>query len=201
MTPQQLEELTGSKGKLILATLELMMSRGYEGTSIQEILDCAQVTKSNFYYHFKSKEELCLAALETMENRFYSDIAKPTLLNPELPPKQRLEAFFQVLTARMENNQCCQGCPFSNLAAETSDFYPPFRERLAQFYGRKAQWIAQCLQEGLEQGQFRKDIDPAAVATFIISTMSGTLLLAKAFKNMDVVKQNTMALLTLVSTE
>src|SRR5690349_14929601 len=106
MTPHLLCELTGSKGKLIAATIELMASRGYESTSVQEILEAAQVTKSNFYYHFKSKEELCLAALEVMQDFFFKKVMGATLLNPELSPKKRFEALLEKMIHKMESEQC-----------------------------------------------------------------------------------------------
>ncbi len=57
----------GSRQKLLDATVELMSSRGFEAMGINSILEAAGVSKSNFYYHFKSKEDLCLAARDAMQ--------------------------------------------------------------------------------------------------------------------------------------
>ena len=194
-----LEQLTGSKGKLISATIGLMSAKGFESTSVQDIIEAAQVTKSNFYYHFKTKEELCLAALAVMEEYFITYILQPTLLNLELSPKNRLKAFFNEFRAKMESNSCTQGCPFSTLASETSDFYPEFRERIAQFYQRKAKHIEQCFAEGVQKGEFRTDIPPAQASTLLLSAMTGTMLLAKSYKDVDVISQNIDTVFQLIS--
>ena len=194
-----LEQLTGSKGKLISATIGLMSAKGFESTSVQDIIEAAQVTKSNFYYHFKTKEELCLAALAVMEECFVTYILKPTLLNLELSPKNRLKAFFNESRAKMESNSCNQGCPFSTLASETSDFYPEFRERIAQFYQRQAKLIEQCFTEGIHKGEFRTDIPPSQASTLILSAMTGTMLLAKSYKDVDVISQNIDTVFQLIS--
>lgn len=197
MTPHLLCELTGSKGKLIAATIELMASRGYESTSVQEILEAAEVTKSNFYYHFKSKEELCLAALEVMQDFFFKKVMETTLLNAELSPKKRFQALLEMMIHKMESDQCGQGCPFTNLSAETADFHPEFRESLARFHERKAKCLEDCFREGIELGEFRDDIPPAQAALMMMSTVNGSMTLAKTYKSTNVITQNMEALFKL----
>jgi TetR/AcrR family transcriptional regulator, transcriptional repressor for nem operon len=198
MTPP-IDELTGSKGKLIMATVDLIASRGFESTSVQEILDAAQVTKSNFYYHFKSKEDLCLATVEVMEEYYFANMLTPTLLNKGLSPKERLKALFKVMQNKMEHQECKQGCPFSNLASETSDFHPEFRQRISGFYQKQAKIIEECIEEGIAQGEFRADISPPEMSNMILSTMNGTMLLAKAYRNANVLQQNADLLFQLIS--
>jgi TetR/AcrR family transcriptional repressor of nem operon len=199
--PSQTDELTGSKAKLVSVTIDLMGSKGFESTSVQDILDAAQVTKSNFYYHFKSKEDLCLTALEMMENYFFTYMLEPTLLNEELSPKERFRAFFNVQLSKMETSSCKKGCPFSNLASETSDFHPEFQQRLAQFYQRQVRLIEKCFEEGVEKGEFRSNIAPSKVASMLLSTMMGATLLAKAYKDLDVLRQNIELLFQLIAKE
>jgi len=175
-----------------------MASRGFECTSVQDILDTAGVTKSNFYYHFKSKEDLCLFTLQVMEDRFFAKVMASTLLNKTLSPGNRLKALFNRLLSHMENNSCQQGCAFSNLASETSDFHPEFRQRLACFYQRETKAIEQCLEEGMALGEFRPDLEPAKTAALILSIINGSMLLAKAYKNTKVMQQNVDLTLELV---
>lgn len=198
MTPP-IDELTGSKGKLIMATVDLIASRGFESTSVQEILDAAQVTKSNFYYHFKSKEDLCLATLEVMEEYYFTNMLTPTLLNKSLSPTERLQALFKTMQNKMANQECKQGCPFSNLASETSDFHPEFRQRISGFYQKQANIIEECIEEGIAKGEFRPDISPPEMSNMILSMMNGTMLLAKAYRNADVLQQNANLLFQLIS--
>lgn len=85
--PQTTKSSEGSREKLVEATIDLMASHGFEPMGISLILEKAGVTKSNFYYHFKSKEELCLAALEQMENSFFDDFSPAYIHRSNQNPK------------------------------------------------------------------------------------------------------------------
>jgi TetR/AcrR family transcriptional repressor of nem operon len=50
----------GNREKLLEAATAILGRNGYQATSVDEILEAARVAPSNFYYHFKSKEELAI---------------------------------------------------------------------------------------------------------------------------------------------
>ena len=193
-----LENCCGSKEKLIKATYGLIASKGFESTGISEILEKAGVTKSNFYYHFKSKEELCLTVLDHMENYFFENMVNPSLLNVTLAPKERLRKYLDSTVARMATNCCNCGCPFVNLGNETSDFYPAFRNKISQVNTRHLQAIQRCIHDGVQSGDFRQNLDPAAMAKFILAEVNGSVVLAKIFKTTDVLNENNESLLAIL---
>lgn len=194
------EATAGSKHKLIEVTIDLMSSRGFGAMGIQSILEAADVTKSNFYYHFKSKEDLCLAALDTMINYFFSQYLDPVLLDKSLSPKRRLEKLFSQMYNKAKSGQCQRGCPFVNLAAETSDFLPAFREKIDWFFTQYRKKLAECYREGVEKGEFRSDIDPNLAALNLLISINGTSVVAKAQKKPQIIKQNAETILALIST-
>lgn len=193
-----IEKNSKSKLKLIEATISLLSSKGFTNSGINEILETAKVTKSNFYYHFKSKEELCLAALDELTKCFVEQILNQTFLNPALSPKARLENFFYLNIKMLEENCCRQGCPFVNLASETSDFYPSFREKIDHFFSLYKNAIKTCYEEGVQQAEFRKDLDSEQIAQFILSSINGSMVLVKALKTTQVIEQNAAMLLQLI---
>ena len=82
-----------SRQRILDKAAELIHVRGYNHTSIQDILQAASVTKSNFYYHFESKEQLAFEVLGARMRQFYAVAIGPSLENRELNPLQRIEAF------------------------------------------------------------------------------------------------------------
>ncbi len=196
---ESLETCCGSKEKLIKATFDLIGSKGFESTGISEILETAGVTKSNFYYHFKSKEELCLTVLDHMENYFFENVINKSLLNVILSPKERLKSYFDFSVERMTCTCCKQGCPFINLGNETSDFYPAFREKIARVNTRHLQAIETCIQDGVKTGNFRDDLEPQTIAKFILAEVNGSVMLSKVFKSTNVLTENIESLTTLIS--
>lgn len=197
--PTTTDTTSGSRQKLIEATIELMSSRGFEAMGINSILEAAGVSKSNFYYHFKSKEDLCIAALEEMTDMFFSRMLDPILLNKTLPPRKRLEKFLKGMAEVIEAECCNKGCPFVNLATETSDFLPAFRERISQYFERYQQRLAECIQEGVQAGEFRSDVPPKLAAQVLLASMNGTIVLAKVHKRPQVLKENIKSFLMLLA--
>jgi TetR/AcrR family transcriptional repressor of nem operon len=68
-----------SKQKIVDKAAELIHTRGFNHTSIQDILDAASVTKSNFYYHFESKEQLAFEVLGERMRQFYAVAIGPSI--------------------------------------------------------------------------------------------------------------------------
>lgn len=194
-----LDSNLGSKSKLIDAAIELLSTKGFHSSGINEILELAKVTKSNFYYHFKSKEELCLEAFDVLAQGFIQKVLRLTILNSELTPLARFEHFFQQMIQILEVNFCQKGCPFVNLATETSDFYPAFRKKTDHFFHQYQQALESCYREGVECGEFREDLSPKQIAFFILSSINGSLVLVKTLKNTEVLKQNVEVLFTLIA--
>ena len=189
----------GSKDKLIAATIELISCKGFENTGINEILDKAQVTKSNFYYHFKSKEELCLSALDGIADYFFDNVIDSTLLNKSLDPRTRLAKFIRTIIDEMDKKRCKNGCPFINVGNETCDFYPSFRKKMVYIYDRYTQAIGDCYFAGVEQGDFREDFDAETIADFILSEINGTIILSKVRKSTKIFERNLNTLLLMLS--
>lgn len=176
-----------------------MSARGFEPMGIQSILEMAGVSKSNFYYHFKSKEELCLAALDAMSEHFFNEFVDPVLGNKSMKPRKRLEKYLKTMSEMLESACCERGCPFVNLAAETSDYVPAIREKISQFFDRYQQRLAQCYKEGVEAGEFRDDMSPSMAAQIILACMNGTMVLTKVHKKPTVMKENIRALMSMLA--
>ena len=63
-----------AKEKLVKGALQLMLSKGYAGTTVDEICEAAGVSKGSFYYSFKTKEDIGVAALESFHLEAYTRI-------------------------------------------------------------------------------------------------------------------------------
>jgi TetR/AcrR family transcriptional repressor of nem operon len=178
----------GNREKVLEAAAGVFGKAGYQSTSIDQILEIAGVAPSNFYYHFKSKEELALEVLEGFFERFRQMIA-PILINRSLSPVEKLERFHAYFVQRTTQNGCCGGCPLGNLAQELSDVHPEFRKRLARFFEEAVDGIAQVVRDGVDAGVFRRETDPQAAAYLLFGSIEGLLLLTKSLKRVDPLDQ------------
>ena len=125
-----------NKFKILDATVKLMGEQGFSRVSVDDILKESQVQKSNFYYHFKSKEDIAIAALSEMLAKVDDEIWQGILQDKALSPKDRLEKLVAHLIETFERNQGKMGDPFGNLVAEMGDHNQRFQEKLNDYFIR-----------------------------------------------------------------
>ncbi len=190
--------MSTSKEKVIDSAQKLFHLNGFQNTSIDDILKSTGVTKSNLYYHFKSKEELGLLILEKRireyENKFFSD----TLENNSISPEKRLKKYYKRVIAYHENLNCKNGCPFGNLALEMSNTNEKFRSRLSEFFNHWQKTIEKCLKEGIELKEFRSDISPKIISQLILSHLEGAILMTKTHRSIIPLSSGSKTIMKLI---
>jgi len=179
-----------SREKILARAADLIHSRGLNHTSIQDILEAASVTKSNFYYHFESKEQLGFEVLALRMRQFYLLAIEPSLVKSDLEPRQRVHAFLDRLMAHGMSPAGELGCPFGNLAQETSALHEPMRVALSAMFRACTEAMEKCFEQGKETGAFRADMPSGEVAEFVLAQIQGSFLLRKAHKDPLVLKRN-----------
>jgi TetR/AcrR family transcriptional repressor of nem operon len=177
----------GSREKILQCAKELFYQVGYQSTSVDDILRQCGVAKSNFYYHFKTKEQLAFEVLELRIAELEAVLLR-SLRNREMPPAERLRAFFADIQQAQEEIAKRGGCPFGNFAAalpntEGDARHERFRLRLSQLFRRLEDAMTDCLAEGVAQGQFRSDIAPSQMAAFLVAALQGLLILTKTHRD------------------
>src|SRR5438132_4864374 len=122
----------GSKEKVLDVARDLFYRNGYQATSVDDIIAEARVSKSNFYYHFKSKEALGLAVIEQRREDFENHITSVLLEGPPSP----IERISRFLNRIAESHDIqTTGCPFGNLIAEMSEHSEILRCQLSDIFG------------------------------------------------------------------
>lgn len=116
---------SSKREQLIQAALELFAKRGYHATGIDAISEKASVTKKTLYHHFRSKEELILAALRNYDERFRNDFMRSVEAKTD-SPVGRLLAIFDVLEEWLKDKSF-SGCLFVGAMGEYPDEHTPIR--------------------------------------------------------------------------
>jgi TetR/AcrR family transcriptional regulator, transcriptional repressor for nem operon len=176
-----------SREKILDTAKDLFYFVGYQTTSVDDILRESGVVKSNFYYHFPNKEALALAVLE-MRIAEYEGMVVESLRNAALTPSERLDRFFEHICRAQEQMQRMGGCPFGNLVAalpaeERDASQERFRQRLSTLFLEMEAAVRECLSEGVARGEFRSDISAIEMAAFLVASVQGLLILAKAHRD------------------
>lgn len=140
-----------SREKLVDAAVDLILSRGYHATTVDEICEKAGVAKGSFYYAFDSKEDLGVAALEYFTAEHEEAFVSSGFMEAETP-EEALFVFLDFLVAE-GNNLWNRGCLLGNMALEISDDLPSIRSRLAELFEQVAVQIEQLLAPYLDSIQ------------------------------------------------
>jgi TetR/AcrR family transcriptional repressor of nem operon len=187
-----------NRDKIMEVASELFHKRGYQHTSVDEILAGSGTSKSNFYYHFRTKEQLALTILDERIRQFESEVISTTLGENSLSPKSRLLKLYDRVTTFHRSLKCSKGCPFGNLAIEMSDVNEKFRGRLSGFFRRWEKGIESCIVEGIEKGEFRSDLNPNSTAGFVLSQLEGAIMMVKTHKTIAPLVTGTETVLKLL---
>lgn len=179
-----------NKYKLLDVTAKLIGERGLGRVSVDDILKESQVQKSNFYYHFKTKDDLALAALDSIIERIDNDIWQGILQDKSLSPHERLEKLVATLVSQFEAAGGKVGDPIGHLLMESDETNPKIQEKLNDFFMRYAAYIENVIQEGMEEDEFRQSLIPREVAEAIICQIQGAYLLARAHQEPAVFRRN-----------
>ncbi len=179
-----------SKQRILDKAAELIHERGFNHTSIQDILLASSVTKSNFYYHFESKEQLAFEVLGERMRQFYAIAIGPSIENHQLDPLQRIDLFFDNMLAIGRSEVGQLGCPFGNLAQEISSLHEPLRQSLSMFFEACAEAMERCFDEGKEAGLFREGLPSRQLAEFVLAQIQGSFLLRKTHQEPQILEGN-----------
>lgn len=173
---------TATRDRLIDSARFLFWERGYAGTSMSELLAHAEVNSGSFYHFFDSKEALLRAVLEQ-----YIELLRPMVVNPAFAATHRpLERIFAILAGYRERilaTDSRYGCPLGRLALEVDPENAPAHKLIAQNFQGWIEAVRECLIEMKASLPRGTNID--ALATFILVTMEGGVMLSRSYRTVD----------------
>lgn len=170
-----------TRDKILRAANDLFYASGFNATGIDRIIAEAGITKGNFFYHFRNKEELATAVLDWHRDLAFAEIGLSRILAGPSPGKALLE-LLQGMTSRMicETDACrVRGCFFGNFALELSTGSEPVRHKVQAIFDGVRGLIRDLLEKAQAQGEVRPDLDADRTAGTILSLMEGAVLLDK----------------------
>ncbi len=168
-----------NREKILTEGLRVMHERGYAGASVRDIVQAAGVPQGSFTNHFASKEAFTLEVLELYYARGRETAAR-TLLNEALTPLARLDAWLDTSRNKLTAEGMRNGCLFGNFSAEASEHSELIRIRLVEMFAEVTRTVADCLRAAVRAGELQPGIDCDDVAGFIVSSLQGAILMAKA---------------------
>ncbi|MDR6197210.1 TetR/AcrR family transcriptional regulator [Siphonobacter sp. SORGH_AS_0500] len=167
-----------TRQNILYKAFEMIYQKGFQATSIDEIIATTQVTKGAFFYHFKNKEDMGLA----MIREFLAPGMQAAIITPLSDSKNPLDSIYDMMHYLLLKDpffNSAYGCPAVNLIDEMSPVNALFKEALLEISKECQRAIQVTLQRGIENGHLRKDVDAKHVSIFIIMSYSGVRNMGK----------------------
>jgi AcrR family transcriptional regulator len=159
-----------------------MHERGVAGTSTEDVRAAAAVSASQIYHYFADKRSLTRAVIEFQTEEILG-FQSPLLAN--LDDIGALRAWADAITNMQREKGFRGGCPLGSLAGELAEHDDAARTALASGYLRWHGVIRDGLIAMKDRGDLGDQADPEALATTLLTTLQGGLLMCKTLRAAD----------------
>jgi AcrR family transcriptional regulator len=164
-----------SRERIVERAAELFATRGVTATSLDEVLAAAGAGKGQFYHYFQGRDELVEAAVGL---RCTQVLAGLTQALEGVASLADLEQALAGFAAAFEQTGLA-GCPIGTLATEVAGRNEGARRQAAAGFEAWERLFADALERMLERGELRQDASPAVLATALLASLEGGMVLSQ----------------------
>ena len=191
-----------SRIRLLDAALQLIRTKGYAATTVDDVCEAAGVTKGSFFHHFKGKEDLAIAATQhwnELTGGLFAEAPYRSLPDPRDRVLGYIDYRAMLLTGALPDFTCLLG----TMVQETFETHPAIREACRHGIELHAATVAAELAEAKAKHAPLADWSPEGVALYTQAVLQGAFVLAKAtggpavaLQCVDQLKRHVTSLLT-----
>lgn len=169
-----------TRESIVLAADALFYRRGFEKTSFAEIADQVRISRGNFYYHFRTKDEILAAVIALRAANTQALLEAWTARGRT--PAERLALFARMLVDNRKDIQRF-GCPVGTLCAELGKREHPAQADAAMIFGLFRQWLRE------QFAALGRTQDADALAMHLLARSQGVAALAQAFHDEEFIRR------------
>jgi TetR/AcrR family transcriptional regulator, transcriptional repressor for nem operon len=165
-----------TRQEIIRKAAPIFNQHGYEGAALSDLMKATGLEKGGIYRHFESKQQLAAEAFDyawklALDTRFADTQEIPNAVD-------RLKQIVRNFRDRCEG-LVPGGCPLLNTAIDSDDGNRQLREKARRALNSWLQRLENIIEEGQQQGEIRWDVDSSELATLIVSTLEGSLMVSR----------------------
>jgi TetR/AcrR family transcriptional repressor of nem operon len=174
---KQLTKGERTRRNIIAKAAAIFNQRGYDGASMQDVVEAVGLEKGSIYGHFASKEALALEAFDFA----WADTEQKRMANLD-SVSNRVDKLAMHISNYVKTPSFAGGCPLLNTAVDADDGNLALRGRARKAYRGWEGALVQIISEGQSRGEVRPEIRPRSVANFLISTLEGATAISRIDK-------------------
>jgi TetR/AcrR family transcriptional regulator, transcriptional repressor for nem operon len=170
------------RDQLIESAVDVFHARGFNGCSVQDIVEAAGVPKGSFYNHFESKEALgveVVRAYTVQVGAYVVEAGAADILSGRGTPLQRIRAYFEAVIEQNVSRGVRKGCLLGNFATELAPHSLEIAKAVTDALENWSAAVAQALAQAQESGELSKDADVDTLARYLVDGYEGAAARAK----------------------
>ena len=185
--------IKGAKNRQLIveAADQLFYTRGYHQTSFRDISDATDIPRGNFYYYFKTKDEILNAVVESRLQNFGEIMQVCEQKSSE--PRQRLLCFSNMLS-EFDDKLARNGCPVGTLCSELAKDTDDLQDVSRAVFSLMRNWLT-------EQFSALNCNNPDDKAMDMLARMQGVTVMASAFEDRGFIHRSLKELQTWINTQ
>jgi AcrR family transcriptional regulator len=176
----QVDAGVATRTRIVLAAMELFWEKGYQSTSVADLLKRADAHSGSLYHFFPGKQDVLLAVLD-LYHRGIDEMLLAPVWKDVADPIERVYALLAKYRELIVQTDCTYGCPIGSLALELHEPDPPVRARLEANFTAWVDAIERCLTDA--GARLPPNVDRRALAGFVLTTMEGGVMLARTYRD------------------
>ncbi|MGJ1239445.1 TetR/AcrR family transcriptional regulator [Sphingobacterium siyangense] len=175
-----------TKRLIIEKTASVFNTKGYAGTSINDLMIATGLSKGCIYGNFENKDEI---ALQVFDHNFakVTQHMKERILATD-SSIERLLVYPQTYKNYFRYPYLQAGCPILNTATEADDTHPKLKERAQRALGFWKTSIENQIKRGILRQEIKEETDTTEFAVIMISMIEGAFVQAKVNNHMTELK-------------
>lgn len=170
-----------TRERILARSAQLFNRQGYAGASLADIMRETGLEKGGIYNHFSSKEQLALEAFDYAYELVRQRVRQA--LSGKFHAIERLLAIVSVFQSEVDDPPVAGGCPILNTAIEADDANEVLRDRARVAMDDWRTTIHRIVNRGIERGEVRPATDADEVASLLIATLEGALMLSNLYRD------------------
>ena len=169
-----------TRQRIVMTAMELFWEKGFQSTSIADILSRTQVHSGSLYHFFPGKQDVLAAVLEAYRDGIEEWLLKPAWSGVD-DPIERIFALLAGYRTQLVTTDCTYGCPIGSLALELHEPDLRIRELLAVNFAQWTSAIERCLDAAGDR--LPRGLDRRRLAEFTLTVMEGAIMQARTYRD------------------
>jgi TetR/AcrR family transcriptional regulator, transcriptional repressor for nem operon len=162
---------------IVEMTAPIFNVKGYEGTSLNDMIDATGLTKGSIYGNFENKDAVALAAFDHNFDRVRQIIGRE--MDKHNTIKAKLLVYASVYDDFLRSPFPEGGCPILNTAIEADDTHAALKEKATTALLSWKKSIISLIETGIAKKEFRSKVDAEQIALTMIAMIEGGIMIAK----------------------